>query len=138
MPVAVIQYTADPTVPNLLAAVSVSLSAGEIQLSYQGLLAGQLTSDSRSFRGSSPIVNTQKAACAGSLVLPIPSLVTSAQKGGFAALAVSFINTSSGASQATLNIDICQSDGTFSAQPFSQTVAVAAQSTEHFHISFQA
>lgn len=137
MPSAVISYTSDLNVPSLFAAVSVSLSAGEIQMSYQGLSLGQLQSDSRSFRSSSPIFNTQNSACGGSVVLPIPSAATFSQKAGFAMLAVSLNNTSTSPAQAVLAIDICLSDGTLSSTPFSQTVPVAAQSTEHFHISFQ-
>jgi hypothetical protein len=137
MPAAVISYVADSSVPNFFAAVSLTLSAGEIQLSYQGILDGQPSADARSFRGSSPIFNAQNASCAGSVVLPIPAGFTFTGKGGFSALAVSFVNTSTASAQASITINVCRSDGSFSTAPYSQTVTVAAQSAEHFHLSFQ-
>src|ERR1700683_4005190 len=73
MPTVVISYSSDPAVQNLFAAVSVSLSAGEIQMSYQGLLLGQLVSDSRfaGQRASAP--SCLKASCNAQYCSSVPT-----------------------------------------------------------------
>jgi len=124
-----LEYDPSTILPHLLATVNVSSGAGEIQLSYKALLGKEQAEEFRLFQGAGPV-------CGGSLVLPIPAAAVTAERGGIAALAVSFLNGSSAKTKAALEIHVAKEDGTFDFFSYSKDFEVDAQSLEHFQLSF--